>query len=165
MYRQLLRSLAGFTLALLLVPAVHAANPDRNPLEGFTWLIGKEWKSGNTIQTFDWGIDRLTVKSKSYRKNGTEKTLVAEGHWFWHPEEKKIRGFFTATGMPFYMIESEAEIRGKSIIHSLKTYSKGAGAQYWVEVFESKSSSYEWKLFMGKSATGNPVMTDTFAAG
>ena len=159
--------LSAFAILLLASASLFAQTKlsDENPLGGFAWLVGKEWKSGSTIQEYKWGLEKLTVLSRSYVANNGKKVLVAEGYWYWHPEQKVIKGFFTAKGMPFYMIESEARISGEEIIHSLKTYSKAGVIRDYVETIKrAKGGSYEWRLYAGKAANGTAVMADRFVS-
>jgi hypothetical protein len=152
-----------FAVLLVGFATLNASETRKNPLDGMAWMIGGEWRSGNTVQVYEWGIDKLTVRAQSFRVSEGEKTLVSEGYWYWHPEKKVIKGFFTAKGMPFYMIESEAEFLGKKLIHRLMTYSRDGKSQKYVEVMESVSEKkYTWMLFMGSDPSGNAIMRDAF---
>ena len=155
-------SLVALTIVALLPCFGHAVET-KNPLADFEWMLGGEWKSGSTIQLFEWGLDQRTVKASSYVLSGDERVLASEGFWFWHPQDKVIKGFFVAKGMPFYMIESEAEFDGRKFIHRLKTYSENDDPQRYVEVIEPKSGDvFSWQLFAGESIGGKPLMSERF---
>lgn len=64
-----------------------------NPLQPFEFLIGGEWSTPTTLQTFEWGVGQKSVHSKLYFLAGTDTTLSGEITWFWHPELNIIKGY------------------------------------------------------------------------
>ncbi|NNE66602.1 MAG: hypothetical protein HKN33_08545 [Pyrinomonadaceae bacterium] len=145
-------------------PALYAFEGPDNHLDGFNWLVdGGKWSDGATMQEFEWGLDRMSVKSRSYAVSEGEHRLVSEGVWFWHPGKKVIKGHFFAVEMPFSFIESEAEFDGSRLIHRLSTYSGDKKPVEYVEVIEEASGgSYSWKLFSGRTPIGKAMMTADF---
>jgi len=140
-----------------------AAGEDTNPLKHFEWMIGGEWSNGSTVQEFEWGLNQKSVKAKSYTVNEKKRTLVSEGVWFWHPGKKVIKGYFSAVGMPFSFVDSEAEFDGQRLIHKLETYSDGEKPQIYVEVMEPVSEGvFSWKLFAGLKPAGEELMSGRF---
>ena len=77
-----------------------------------------------------------------------------------------MKGVFTATGMPFYMIETTVRFESGKMISGLKTYAKGGETGTYTEVIERNGKDeFRWKLFQGKNKTGKTLMEDTFTRG
>lgn len=70
-----------------------------NQLQYFEHLVGGVWEADRTRQTFEWGIGQKSVVSKLYFTDADSLKLVGEITWFWHPGEKKIRGYGTSIDM------------------------------------------------------------------
>lgn len=73
-------------------------NNTANPLQPFEFLVGGVWASATTIQTFEWGIGQQLVHSKLYFVENDSAKFSGEITWFWHPGEKKIRGYGNLPG-------------------------------------------------------------------
>jgi hypothetical protein len=150
----------AFVITTLLCPAwvqAQAENADAqasNPLAPFERLIGGQWHLEGSYQEFEWGVGRRSVKARSYFIVEDESRLVSEGIWFWHPEEKQIKGIFTAVGMPVEVFEYETRFKGNSLVSKLVAYStEGARSEYlerWEFVDEMH---FVWTLFV-QSADG-----------
>lgn len=66
---------------------------ESNPLQPFEFLIGGEWSTETTVQTFNWGVGQKTVHSELHFIANEDTSLAGEITWFWHPGEKKIKGY------------------------------------------------------------------------
>jgi hypothetical protein len=127
---------------------------ESNPLSSFERLIGGEWHLQGNYQTFAWGVGKLSVKSESYFIVGGEPHKVSEGVWFWHPMEKKIKGYFTAINMPVELFDYTAFFEGNTMISELKSYSSDGKEDKYLETWEfTDDNSFEWSLF-SKSIDG-----------
>jgi hypothetical protein len=145
---------ATFILITLLMPgwvrtlAENAQTLAPNPLAPFERLIGSQWHLDGSYQEFEWGVGRLSVKARSYFFVEDQPKLVSEGMWFWHPEEKRIKGIFTAIDMPVAIFEYTARFEGDGLVSELVAYSaEGAKSQYaekWEFVDETH---FVWTLF------------------
>lgn len=128
-------------------------------LELFEELVGGEWRLGNSIQTFEWGLGKMSVIAKSYIFNGSEKILASEGYWYWHPGKQEIEGIFTAINMPVVFFDYTTEIRGDSLISNLIAYDqKGKESNYEEIIYLGDENSYNWSLLQD----GNSIMDGVF---
>lgn len=87
-----------------------------NPLQPFEFFIGGAWVSETTYQTFEWGVGKLSVKSKLYFLEGDKKTLVGEITWFWHPGENKIKGYGHAINMAMNFFEYTTKFESPTVM-------------------------------------------------
>ena len=127
---------------------------DSNPLSSFERLIGGEWHLQGNYQTFAWGVGKLSVKSESYFIIGSEPQKAAEGIWFWHPKERKIKGYFTAINMPVELFDYTTVIEGNTMKSEIKSYSSDGIEDKYIETWEfTDDNSFEWSLF-SKSMDG-----------
>jgi hypothetical protein len=157
-----LKLLSALFLILLSSNLILAQGSDpqaRSPLNGFEAFIGGQWHLDGSYQTFEWGVGKMSVISKSYFMMDGQSALVSEGMWFWHPGEKKIKGYFIASNMPDPLFEYETTFMDGKMINDLTTYNKAGEPTHYKETMEVTSSdSYEWILIQ-KGAT---IMSGTF---
>ncbi len=66
---------------------------DANPLQPFEYLIGGNWNTETTMQTFEWGVGEKSVHSELYFIAEGDTSLAGEITWFWHPGKQKIKGY------------------------------------------------------------------------
>ncbi|WP_445385808.1 hypothetical protein ACT6NV_03105 [Robiginitalea sp. IMCC44478] len=142
-----------FCLSLLIFNSWQLAaqenEPDSaSPLSDFSVLIGGEWYLDNSYQTFEWGVGKLSVISKSYFLVDGQAKLVAEGAWIWHPGLKVIKGYFTAVDMPYSFFEYTTAFEGKNMMNALTTYTPDGVSETYQENWEFlNDSSFNWSLF------------------
>jgi len=112
------------------------AQEKETPLEAFSPLIEGTWVLDNTQQTFEWGGGRQSVVSKSYVVESGTPRLSTEGMWFWHPGEKKIKGYFRAVNMPVSFFDYTTTFEKNKIVHKLSAFtSSGMKQEFW-EIME-----------------------------
>ncbi|WP_445383027.1 hypothetical protein [Robiginitalea sp. IMCC43444] len=140
-------------LSLLLFNSWESSAQDNKPsidgpLADFSVLIGGEWYLDNSYQTFEWGVGKLSVISKSYFLVDGQAKLVAEGAWFWHPGLKVIKGYFTAVDMPYSFFEYTTAFEGKNMMNALTTYTANGVSETYQENWEFlNDNSFNWSLF------------------
>ena len=120
-------------------------DPDRrNPMLGFSRLVGGGWKIGPLRHVFEWGVGKSSVISRSYDAEGT---LAAEARWFWHPGEKAIKGYSVdATGT--FFAEMTTSFDGSLLINELTMFAAdGSTSDYTGKWNFTSEDSYEWSLF------------------
>ena len=140
----------AFSFLLILISSVNCIaqqtqSPDTDPLSDFSQLIGGEWHLDNSFQTFEWGVGKLSVKAKSYFIVDGQAKLVSEGAWFWHPELKVIKGYFTAIDMPYSVFEYTTTFEGKKMINVLTTYSSTGASDTYEEKSKIMEGNYSRK--------------------
>lgn len=118
-----------------------------NPLAPFERLIGGRWRLDDSYQAFEWGLGRLSVKSRSYSIVGGLPKLVGEGLWFWHPGEQRIKGYFTTVGMPVAFFDYTTRFEDDRMVSELRAYDATGSATRYVEVWEfTDADHYAWSL-------------------
>lgn len=118
-----------------------------NPLAPFERLIGGRWYLEGSYQEFEWGVGRRSIKARSYFIVEDEPKLVSEGIWFWHPEEKQIKGVFTAIDMPVEIFEYTSRFEGNSLLSELVAYSAEGGKSRYAEEWEFVDEThFVWTL-------------------
>ena len=85
-------------IALLMTSNVNSQ--DAHSLQGFERFMGGQWHLDESYQEFERGVGRQSVRARSYFVVEGQPKRVWEGHGYWHPGEQKIKGLFTAIGMP-----------------------------------------------------------------
>ena len=127
---------------------------ESSPLSSFERLIGGEWYLQGSYQTFKWGVGKLSVKAESYFIVDGEPQKVSEGVWFWHPKEKKIKGYFTAINMPVEFFDYTTVFESNTMRSELKSYSPDGKEDNYIETWQfTDDNNFEWSLF-SKSVDG-----------
>lgn len=143
------RALCLFFFLLNLHPSAaqeHKPAPE-DPLAAFSVLIGGKWYLDNSYQTFEWGVGKLSVISKSYFLLDGQEKLVSEGAWFWHPGLKVIKGYFTAVDMPYSFFEYHTVFEENNMMNELTTYATDGASETYQETWEFENdSSFYWSL-------------------
>lgn len=118
-----------------------------NPLAGFEPLIGGEWHLENSFQVYEWGVGQKSIKAKGYFLVDGKPKLVSEGLWFWHPGEKKIKGYFTAINMPVVFFDYTTRFEGADVVSELQSYSISGKEMRYIERYEFVDENrYRWSL-------------------
>ena len=119
-----------------------------NPLTKFERLVGGQWHLEGSYQAFEWGVGRRSVIARSYFVVEGKPKPVSEGFWYWHPEEKQIKGIFVAIDMPVEVFEYTTRSEGNSIISELAAYDADGIKTKYEEVLEFlEDAHYVWTLF------------------
>lgn len=123
-------------------------SPARQPLAGFERLIGGQWHLEGSYQEFEWGAGQRSVKARSYFLIEGEPKLVSEGIWFWHPDEREVKGVFTAVDMPMELFEYTTRFKGDSIVSNLVAYTSEGQKSVYTERWQFlDDSSLKWTLY------------------
>jgi hypothetical protein len=135
-----------------------------NPLEPFSRLVGGKWQLADTYQTFHWGVGRLSVRSLGFALVDGEPKLVSEGLWFWHPEMKKIKGYFTAIEMPVAFFDYSTRFEGNRMVNELRAFSTAGSVDLYVETWEfTGTDSYQWTLSQPAADSLTKIMGGTYS--
>ncbi|MGI9235555.1 MAG: hypothetical protein ACR2RD_18130 [Woeseiaceae bacterium] len=125
----------------------HASAP--NPLAKFDRLVGGRWHLEGSYQEFEWGVGHRSIIARSYFLVQGEPQLVSEGIWYWHPEEKRIKGVFTAINMPIEFFEYTTRFEGNSLVSELAAYDAEGNKSTYTEMWEFVDEShFVWTLFV-----------------
>ncbi len=131
----------------------------QDSLSQFSRLIGGEWHMGDSYEVFEWGVGRMSVKSKGYFVIDGEAKLVAEGIWVWHPGEKKLKGYFTAIDMPVAFFDYTTSFDDNKMENELKAYTSQGMEQNYIETREFiDNDHYIWTLYEMTSEGKTKIM-------
>ncbi len=131
------------------------------PLSGFSRLIGGRWEFEGGYHVFEWSVEKRLVKSSSYFIEDGRPTLVSEGFWFWHPGEKKLKGYAVAVKMPVVFFDYTTKFENERIISELRSYSGDGKEEEYIETFQFlDEDSYLWTL--STKEANREVMRDRF---
>lgn len=134
-----------------------------NPLQPFELLIGGSWHLQDSYQQFSWGAGNQSIIAKNYFIKNNQSHLVSEGFWYWHPAEKVIKGIFTATNMPFSLVEYTTVFDGNQMNNKLTTYNKKGQQEIYLETWEfTGTQQYLWKLKQSSGGKLQTIMSGTF---
>ncbi len=134
-----------------------------SPLAPFESLIGGQWHLDGSYQELEWGLDGMSVKSKSYVMVGGESQLVSEGLWFWHPGEQQIKGIFTAVDMPVVFFDYTTRFEDEKMVSDLVTYDAAGARSEFVEVWDLVDERhYVWTLSVRSPDGLQEVMAGTY---
>ena len=159
----LLAALGWSGVSLLSAQEVPQPQSSPNPLSSFERLMGGQWHLDGSYQEFEWGLDKLSVKSRAYFTIGEEAQLVAEGVWYWHPKEKTIKGVFTAVEMPAVLFDYTTRFEDETMVNDLLTYDENGAETQYVETWEfSDETHFAWTLFMKTPEGLQEVMAGTY---
>lgn len=140
-----------------------AQSAEADHLAPFERLIGGEWHLEGSYQSFSWGVGKRSVISENYFLVDGKRKKVAEGTWFWHPGEQKIRGYFTAINMPVVLFDYSTAFEGEVMRSELKSYSAEGREEIYLETWEfTGENSFEWSLYSRKDGAESKVMGGTY---
>lgn len=142
-------------------PAEATAPAAAPSLEPFERIIGT-WVSGETIQTFEWGVGRLAVRARSEIQSDSTRRLVSEGLFLLDPTRDEIRGYFVAVDMPVPYFEYSVRWDGDTMLADLTTTGPDGSTQRYTETWAVSADAFEWTLHDPQNPS-TPVMAATFA--
>ena len=158
----LIRSTFAIFLSFLATGNIFAQT---KPLEQFSWLIGGKWTTeSGTYHTFEWGLNKGSIVARTYAKQGEKHVLASQGMWFWHPEEKAIKGIFIAGDQPSHLMEFTTEFEAGTMHNNLKAFDKDGNAVQYTSTWTPNKdrSGYLWQLFSGVGNQKKEVMKGNF---
>lgn len=133
-----------------------------NPLAPFDRLVGGRWVADDgTYSVYSWGLGHQSIKVEMYFVIEGNDVLVSEGLWFWHPGEKKIRGYHTAVEMPVNFFDYVTEWEGDTMVNRLVSYGEMGGDYLETWAF-SDADTYVWTLLQGPEGQEQRVMGGTW---
>lgn len=143
----------AFIAGALLVPmpaSSQEVEPEQtavDPLAPFERFVGGQWHLEGSYQEFEWGVGRRVVRSRGYFLEDGKPKLVAEGIWFWHPGEKRIKGIFAAIDMPVVFFDYTTRFEGSKMVSDLRSYGAKGTESTYVETWDFKDDThFVWKL-------------------
>jgi len=140
------------------------AEPAGNPLAPFERLIGGQWHLDGSYQEFEWGVGQRSVRSRSLYLVEGEPKLVAEGIWFWHSGEERIKGVFTAIDMPVAFFDYTTRFEGNTMVSDLRSYDVNGDESVYSETWEFiDETHYVWKLMKDTPEGPQEVMGGTYS--
>ena len=84
--------------------------------------------------------------------------------WYWHPEERRIKGIFTATEMPVVFFEYTARFEDHSLLCELVAYDAEGGRSMYTERWEFVDEShFEWVLLVDTPEGSKEEMSGTYS--
>ena len=153
-------------LLLLLSSSTFAqelAAPE-NPLQPFEFLIGGAWVTQTTYQTFEWGLNKQAVYSELFFVEGDSLVKSGEMTWFWHPGEKKIKGYAHSTNMAMNFFEYETTFENPREMRNI-FYAWGGNfdgiPQYETLIFIDENE-YKWTSYDRVGDKLEPGLSITF---
>jgi hypothetical protein len=159
----------GVALSLLASPRAVAAQDSKDSahLKPLATLVGGEWmgagaKPGdqpiNVLVTYEWGINKELIRSKSYIMQGKEKTQVYESLFAWHPGKKAI--LVMAFGKDGGVFDGTVEEKGGLLEFNFKVFSGDRETTYRQTFRFAGEDEYVWTL-LRKTADGWEKLTET----
>lgn len=155
-------------LILLLVGVpIHAQQSEttaENPLQHFEFLVGGEWRTPTTLQTFEWGVGKQSIHSKLFIINGADTTLNGEITWFWHPGMKTIKGYGNLLNQHINFFDYSTEFTDpRRMNNSIIGY---GGSAEGVNIIESLefigTDKYRWTMYNRVLDELKPAMSAMF---
>lgn len=135
----------------------------KNPLAPFEPLIGGEWYLEDSYQLLEWGVGKLSVKSKSFVVVDGAPQLVSEGFWYWHPEEGQIKGVFTAVQMPAVLFDYTTRFEEGVMVSDLVTFDSNGQEAVYVETWSLVDDDhYRWALSQESGGSQVEIMNGLF---
>lgn len=160
-YRMFGSMLAVLALGSGLAVAPALAQPA--PLAPFERLVDGEWRSGSTVQVFEWGPGRSSVVARSYSEETGGKVPVSVGLWYWHPASGTVEGRATAVNKPVALFEYTTRFEGDVMRSDLVAYDADGESGVYVETLEfTGEDAYEWRLLLPRPDATEVVMSATF---
>jgi len=120
-----------------------------HPLAPFERLVGGEWHMEQSHQVFEWAVGGKAIRARSYIASDDAPVLVGEGAWFWHPDDRVIRGYQLADGMGVDLFEYTSRWEGDTLVSELLAFDAAGTATEYRETWEfTGPDAYEWTLFV-----------------
>ena len=120
-----------------------------NPLQPFEFLIGGEWKTTTTTQTFSWGFNKQSVVSELYFTDGDSVRLTGKITWFWHPGEKTIKGYGHSVEMAMNFFDYSTAFESPTVMFN--TFYGYGGTADGIPQYEKLEfigeNEYKWTYF------------------
>ncbi|MCR9132306.1 MAG: hypothetical protein NXI08_07025 [bacterium] len=153
--------------ALFLASTLQAQQLDNrpdNPLQHFEFLVGGEWRTPTTLQTFEWGVGKQSIHSKLYIINGADTTLNGEITWFWHPGMQTIKGYGNLLNEHINFFDYSTEFTDpRRMNNSIVGY---GGSAEGVNIIESLEfigeDKYRWTMYNRVLDQLQPAMSAMF---
>lgn len=159
--------MTGVRTCALPISTLHAqqfdTEPD-NPLQYFEFLVGGEWRTPTTLQTFEWGVGKQLIHSKLYIINGADTTLNGEITWFWHPGMQTIKGYGNLLNEHINFFDYSTEFTDpRRMNNSIVGY---GGSAEGVNIIESLEfigeDKYRWTMYNRVLDQLQPAMSAMF---
>ncbi|MEN8374877.1 MAG: hypothetical protein ABFS34_05455 [Gemmatimonadota bacterium] len=133
------------------------------PMAGFERLIGA-WRSGSTVQVFEWGPGRLAVRARSHLTAEEGSRQVSEGLFLHDPLRDEVRGYFVAVEMPVSYFEYSVDWQGDVLVAELTTTDVEGRTQRFIERWSFvEADRFLWTLLAGADgADSAPIMSAEF---
>jgi hypothetical protein len=122
---------------------------ESNPLQPFEFLIGGEWSTNTTAQTFEWGVGKKLVHSKLYYITNNDTSLAGEITWFWHPGQKQIKGYGHLLNDQVSFFDYTTEFSdSRRMNNSITGYNSQSMSIPIIESIEFlENDSYRWTMY------------------
>lgn len=145
-------------------PAASAfAGDTLSPLDPFDRLVGGRWRLGETIQEFEWDMDRHQVLARAYSISAEGERLVSVGAWYYHPGKDMVVGYFVARDMGIGLFEYATRFDGDVMISQVFAWAgvdeKRAYEEHWRF---TGPDSYVWELYEAGEQGPKKVMEGVF---
>jgi len=143
----------GFSLLSLMISISINAQENNlgsdNPLEPFDFLIGGEWSTATTVQTFEWGVGQKSVHSKLYFIADKDTSLAGEISWFWHPGLQSIKGYGHLLSNQISFFDYSTEFTNRSTMNnSIVGYNINSMSVPIIESIEFLvDDQYRWTMY------------------
>ncbi|MBO6794320.1 MAG: hypothetical protein JJ895_10455 [Balneolaceae bacterium] len=146
------------------VQAQQSQQETANPLQYFEFLVGGEWRTPTTIQTFEWGIGKKSIHSKLYIINNADTTLNGEITWFWHPGMKTIKGYGNLLNQHIDFFDYSTEFTdSRRMNNSIVGYGGSADGVNIIESLEFiGEDQYRWTMYNRVLDQLQPAMSAMF---
>lgn len=156
--------LSLFVLCFSQITLAQTSEENTNPLQPFEFLIGGTWTTPSTRQTFEWGLNHQAVYSELFFVQGDSLVKSGEMTWFWHPGEKKIKGFAHSINMAMSFFEYETEFESPTEMRNT-FYAWGGnydGIPQYERLLFIGEDEYKWTSFERKGDNLEPGISITF---
>jgi hypothetical protein len=119
-----------------------------SPLDPFDRLVGGRWRLGETIQEFEWDMDRHQLLARAYSISAEGERLVSAGAWYYHPGEDSVVGYFVARDMGIGLFEYTTRFEGDVMISQIVAWAGEGGKRAYEERWRfTGPDSYVWELY------------------
>jgi hypothetical protein len=129
----------------------------------FDRLVGGRWQLGETIQEFEWDMDRHQVLARAYSTSAEGERLVSVGAWYYHPGEDSLVGYFVARDMGIDLFEYTTRFDGDVMISHVVAWAGVGGKRAYEERWRfTGPDSYVWELHESGEQGQKKVMEGVF---
>lgn len=134
-----------------------------SPLDPFDRLVGGRWRLGETIQEFEWEMDRHQVTARAYAASADGEQLVSVGAWYYHPGQDSVVGYFVARDMGIGLFEYATRFDGDVMISQVIAWSGAEVKRAYEERWRfTGPDSYVWELYESGEQGPKKVMEGVF---